>query len=208
MSKKRRKKKVIMLALIVLLIIGVILYVILFKFGNVGSSSSKALAEIKEYGYKIEKRDTDLIKNTFYNLKDVLSKDEIDYEKYSEYISTLFIADFYTLDNKNNKYDIGGADYIYSEKQDNFKLKAVETIYKYVEDKDSRKQKLPEVVSVEVSNIKEDTFEYNEKKYDAYSLDVKWEYKKDLGYDTKGSIILIKDDNKLSIASFTPEVSK
>ena len=206
MSKKRRKKKAIITLFFIIIMFSVILYFLLFKLK---SKDSIAIAEIKNYGYTLEKRDTKLMQDTFYSLNEVLEKSEIDYEKYAEYLSKLFIIDLYTLNNKNSKYDVGGVEYIYSSHRDNYQLKVQDTLYKYLEEKSVRKQKLPIVSEINVSNIENsETYTANEVKYEAYSLNVKWQYEKDLGYDNAGNIILIKVDNMLYIAEFTPEVDE
>ena len=206
MHRRKRKKLAIVILFLILIIFGTVLYFLLFKIKGYNNNT---VAEIKDYDYTLEKRDTQLMQDIFYNLSETLKKDEIDYEKYAEYLSELFIVDLYTLDNKKTKYDVGGVEYIYPSHRDNYKLKVQDTLYNYLEEKSGRKQKLPIVSEIAVSSISvAEKYNMGEESYDAYKLDIKWDYVVDLGYDKVGSITLIKIDNKLFVAEFTPEVNE
>ena len=39
---------------------------------------------------------------------------EVDNKKYAEAISKLFVIDFFTLDNKSSKNDVGGVQFVYT----------------------------------------------------------------------------------------------
>ena len=126
--------------------------------------------------------------------------------------------DFYTLDNKLSKNDIGGTQFIEEDMRDNFIEEARSTFYKYVEVKsDDRTQDLPIVSSIDEVSIEDTTFTIYDKttttttsKYkktttasgttvDAYKVTISWSYKEDLDYETEANMILIKDENKLYI---------
>ena len=62
-----------------------------------------------------------------------------------------------------------------------------------------RKQTLPEVASIEVSDVFETKFTYKKKKYDAYLVSLKWTYTKDNDYQKKIKLTLINDNNILYI---------
>ena len=149
-----------------------------------------------KYGYTQYSRDTKLYKEIFNNLKNELNKDELDYKKYAENISKLFIIDLYTLNNKNSKEDVGGIQYLRDELKENFILNASNTMYKYVGREDIT---LPEVSSIELVNITEGKYSISNVEYNSYEVNLKWEYKKDLGYDKEGKIIVIKDGEQLYI---------
>ena len=53
------------------------------------------------------------MKTEFDVLKANLESDTIDEEAYALSIAKLFIIDLYTMNNKINKYDIGGIEYVY-----------------------------------------------------------------------------------------------
>lgn len=207
-NKKLNKHKLLVLFEIIILIglitgIGVKVYFDFFKDGN--SEPSDIILEknaIKEYGYKLEDRDTKLYEVYFDNLKTVLEEKEIDYKKYAELLAKLFVSDFYTLSNKITSTDIGGLDFLHPDAIENFKLNAGDTMYKTVLSNvdGKRTQNLPEVSDVIVESVNETTFNYNEE-LPAYEVKANWTYKEDLGYDTSKTLIIVKKDNKLYIVS-------
>ncbi|MBO4245872.1 MAG: hypothetical protein J5892_03965 [Bacilli bacterium] len=156
----------------------------------------KMVDKIKDYNYVLEDRDSKLYKTNFKELKNVLSKSDIDYEAYATLLTKLYIIDFYTLDNKISKYDVGGLDFIKESDQTNYKSMAMNTYYKNVKDNSNNKrsQKLPIVNNVKVINI-EDTI-YN-KKDEGYLIDVFWEYDKTYNAANHANVTLVKEDNKL-----------
>lgn len=207
-SKKVNKKKVLVFFEILILVaiiagIGVKVYFDFFK--NPSDNPKEVITEknaIKEYGYKLEDRDTDLFEGYFNNLEKVLEEKEIDYSKYADLLTKLFISDFYTLSNKYTSTDIGGLDFIYPDSLENFKLNAGDTMYKTVKSNidGTRQQTLPEVTDVVVESCTETTFNYNEE-LPAYEVKANWTYKEDLGYDTSKTLILMKKDDKLYVVS-------
>lgn len=160
------------------------------------------LDTIKGYDYKLEERDTELFKTNFDALNKVLTNDEVDFEKYAEYLSKLYIIDLYTIKNKLNQYDVGSTEYILPNILENFELKVKDTIYKYLEDneKGKRTQELPEVSDITLDKIEETKFTIDKTEYDAYTAELSWAYVKDLGYDKKATVVLVKSENKLYIA--------
>ncbi|MBE6148399.1 MAG: hypothetical protein E7167_02765 [Firmicutes bacterium] len=202
---KRRKKKGIIAIVAILIIACLILYLILFHFG---SDSSKVVDEVEKYGYTLDNRDTELMKEIFNNLKTELSNSKINYEKYAEQLSKYFIVDLYTIDNKLNKYDVGGSDCIHPDHVTNYQLKVSDTLYRYLEESSSRKTKMPEVSKINVDDITSDSYKYGENEYDAYKVNLSWEYKEELGYDDSGIVTLMKIEDKLYVAEYTTEVSQ
>ena len=45
-------------------------------------------------------------------------------------------------------------------------------------------------------------FTYNDNKYESYEITLSWDYKKDLGYDKKGKVTIIKIEDKLYVVSY------
>lgn len=193
--KKIDKIKKIIGILIFLLIIIIIVYGLLIILS--GSEKIKQNTEVDKikYNYIKYSRDSDVYGNIFIDLKETLEQDSIDYKKYAECISKLFVIDFYTLKNKNSKEDIGGLQYLKEELKDNFILNASNTIYKYV----GIDNNLPEVNNIELVNIEEINYSIKQNQYKAYKVSLKWGYKKDLGYDKEGNFIVIKDGEQLYI---------
>ena len=207
-----RKKYKIWLTLILLLII-ILIFIGVFKLfkptENTIKNTTSIIKDIKEYGYSLDDRDTKYMREEFNNLTNILQETDIDYLEYAKSIAKLFIIDFYTLNNKINKYDIGGVEYIYKDKQDDFKNKARDTIYNDIIDNTylDRVQKLPEVISVSINNIEEAKIEFNDTNYDGYIVTLDTAYKEDLGYDLEGTLSIIKNNNKLEIIKYEPIIN-
>lgn len=207
MKRKRKvKKKVIVLLVLILLLIALVVGVIMYTNSNkkTDSSSKKVVDEIPEYGYVLDSNKTKLYKNLFKKLADVLNKDDVDYDEYAKLVSELAVSDFYTLDNKTSKNDIGGVQFIRKDNRENFVLEASETVYKYVEQNldGKRNQELPIVSKIEVTDTKQEAYKYKDISDDkAYVIKVKLEYKKDLGYPEEVEVRLLHSDKKLEIYS-------
>lgn len=159
------------------------------------------IKNLELYGYSLQESDTELYKTEFDNLSNTLNKETIDFEEYAICISKLYVIDFYTLSNKVSNTDIGGLEFIYPEAKDNFKLKAKDTIYKYVEVNynGKREQKLPEVSEVNVEEVTESKYKIGEEEFDSYVVKTRWQYIEDLGYQTSAKLTIIKDSSKLYI---------
>lgn len=131
MRLKRKYRKII---LIILLLIALCVCIYLFINNNriIGKKKIQDIVvsdKIEEYGYSLKSNATEEYKKLFNELKNVLKSDSINYEEYSKLISQMFIIDFYTLDNKLTKNDIGGIEFVYSPMLDNFVMKAENTYY-------------------------------------------------------------------------------
>ena len=207
-----RKRYKIWLTIIVILLIFTIGIGVLKLF--IGSDNNKKpqnvtsiITSIDEFGYTLDDRDTDYMKTEFKKLEEVISQEEINYEEYAKAIAKLFVIDFYTLNNKINKYDVGSLEYILSDKKDMFKNKAMDTIYGDIIDNTykDRVQDLPEVTAVEIINYEVTEITLNKNKVE---LTMKYTYKKDLGYDKEGTIYLVKNNNKLEVALYNPKIDK
>lgn len=207
-NKKINMRRVI-LALEILIFITLIsltgfkVYNEFFKKDSEPTNKVTEKETIKKYGYKLEDRDTLIYQTNYKELEKVLKEKEINYEKYAEYLSKLFVIDFYTLSNKLTSTDIGSLDFIHPDNLENFKLNAGNTIYKTVLSNlyKERTQKLPEVSGITLDSITPTKFNYSEKEYDAYECKLTWTYIEDLGYDTTKTLILMKDENKLYVIS-------
>ncbi len=199
--KKGPKRLLIILLIVVLFALCIIYLINNFTVKKPVNKEAKIIDEIKDYGYVLEDNETNLYKDLFKQLNTVLSKDEIDYEEYAVLASKLYVADFYNLDNKTTKNDVGGSQFIYSSALDNFLLKAKDTLYKNVQSNiyGDRKQELPVVKSIEEVSVEKTTYTINKEEKEAYQVVLNWEYEKDLGYDDEKTIILAKEDKKLGI---------
>lgn len=159
---------------------------------------------IDKYGYTLYSNNTEPFRKYFNSLDTLLNTENYDEKEYASLVAKLFIIDFYTLENKSSNLDIGGTQFVHSKILNNFKLKSKETIYRYVENNiyGDRNQDLPYVTEVNIDNI--DVKKINNSEFsdqNSYYIDVSIEYKKDLGFDSKKSIILVHENEKLSLVS-------
>ena len=210
-----RKKYKVGLIVISVLLVGVISLGVLRIFYNNEEEKrevnvTSVISNISDYGYTLDDRDTDYMKEVFSELENILEALEIDYHAYAEALAKLFVIDFYTLENKINKYDVGSLEYILSSSVESFRLKAQDTIYRDVIDNTYRDriQDLPEITNVEVVNTEDTTFTLNDEEVDAIKVEMNYEYKEDLGYDTEGTIYLVRNDVKLEIVSYSPSIEE
>ena len=203
MKKKRKLKKkvIVFIVLIIILVLSVVGFIV-YKSFDKEPSHAKVIDEISEYGYVLEEDQPKVYKDLFKELVTVLSKEEVDEKRYASVISQMFAIDFYNLDNKISKNDIGGTQFIMEEYVDNFVLKASDTVYKYVEQNiyGDRKQDLPIVTSSEVKSIENDKYTYKNIKDDnVYVVTVTLGYKEDMDYPEEVTIKLLHNDKKLEI---------
>ena len=203
---KKNKIWIITISLVILFsILGYLAYNIFFKKEAKKDETSNGtnITEINGYGITLTDNDTALYKTEFEMLKANLESENIDYQEYAKSIAKLYIIDLYTINNKVNKYDVGGLEFIYEGAKDNYITNVTDTLYKYVEDnsKNKRKQELPVVSSVSVDSINEATYKVNDENitYNGYKIKVTWDYEQDLGYDKTAEIIIINKDNHLYV---------
>jgi len=203
MKKKYKRILIIILIVVLLAIISFVIYKILLN-NKTEEEVVNVVDSISEYGYNLDDRDTELMKSVYEELKNILNSDEIDYELYASALARLFVIDLFTMDNKINKYDVGGSEYVYPDALENFKLNVEDTLYKHMENNSSgkRKQELPEVSSIEVLSNETDEYTIGENSFDSYIVNLSWQYVSDLGYDNNALITLINLDNKLYVVEY------
>lgn len=206
--KKKYKISLTILAILVVALIGLCIHKFLLNkpkeektITNVATITNK----IEGFDYTLEDRDSSLFEENFQELKKNLEGQEIDEEAYIQSIAKLFIIDLYTLKNKVSKYDIGGLEYLYEGAKNSFRSKALDTIYKTVEDDSykTRTQELPVVKSIETTESKKGKYQMEGQTKESYEVNVTWTYEKDLGYDLKGTLTMVRDENKISIVAFS-----
>ena len=215
--KKSKKVLITLIIITILLIIGLLAY----KYFNNDKQEVKVIKKISGYDYQLKENATSLYKDEFENLDKILSKSNVNYEDYAKQIAKLFIIDFYTLDNKLSKNDIGGTEFIMDDMKDNFIEQARSTFYKYLEVKSKkRKQELPKVSEINDVKLENTTFtitnKYSEtttttaksktrtttakgREVDAYKVTISWDYKEDLDYEKEAKMIIVKEGKKLYI---------
>lgn len=185
--------------IVLLVVIGILIKNIYDDIKSSKQEEVKIIETIDNYNYELNENDTELFRKEFSNLKDILNSEEIDFEKYAESIAKLFVIDFYSLDAAINKNDVGGVQFIGSDYQEMFILKAKDTIYSHIENNiyGKRTQELPNVKEVTVSDVSKTTFD----KKDAYLVELNIIYDVDLGYPSSVKVTLINEDNILNIGS-------
>lgn len=96
---------------------------------------------------------------------------------------------------------------MYDGAKNSFRSKALDTIYKTVEDDsyETRKQELPSVEQIEIKSVKESSYQMEGTDYSAYEVALSWNYEKDLEYDNSGTITIIEKEDKLYIVSYEPQ---
>lgn len=210
MSKKDSKSntlKYIIFSLIIILVIAGIGVAACYLLGsdenNENNQVKTTTNEIEGYGITLDDYDSALYINEFNVLRDNLNSKNPNMEEYAKSVAKLFIIDLYTINNKINKYDVGGLELIYSGIKDNYVSNVTDTIYRYVEDNtnDNRNQNLPEVVSIDVTSANKINYKVKSEnvEYEAYSIKLKWAYHVDYGYDTEGEVIVINKDSKFYV---------
>ena len=206
MAKRKisKKKVTIFVVILVVIVIAICLAIFLAK-GNKETNTIKveSVDSIEGYDYTLDNNETKYYQELFKELKEVLEADDVDQNKYAELVVKLFIADFYNLDNKISKNDIGGTQFVYNDFRSDFEKLASSSMYKSIESNldGKREQELPEVVKVSVEKVEGEPFKYGDNTDDeAYTINFDIEYKDDLGYQTSGTITLIHNDKKLEIA--------
>lgn len=213
MAKRRKRKVKVGRIFSLLLIISVLTFLGIMAYEKISSKKTevkkdKNISYIKDYDYSLSANATDYYKKLFKELDSVLKKDSVDEEKYMNLVCQMFVADFFNLDNKISKNDIGGVQFVYKDYQSDFEKSAMDSMYKSVESNvyGSRKQKLPIVEEVTCSKLKNESFKYGDSNDDnAYSVNFEIKYKDDLSYQDEGNLTIIHSDKKLEVASMATE---
>lgn len=196
-------RKIAVFAIYILFIILLVIGIVKILFLGKKTINVEVVDKIDNYNYTLNSNATDYYKGLFNELSNLLKNDDFDEKSYAELVSKLFITDVYTLDNKLNKNDIGGTEYVYSNFKDDFNMIAQSTIYKNIKNNmyNDRVQDLPIVKEVIINSIDNDDFEYEKNLFEnAYYVDVSVNYESDLGYPTNISLVIIKNNDKLEVA--------
>ncbi len=197
----RLKKRVrIILAIALILIVAGVAYMLFFHNRGTGGRKETKLNEIKEYGYVLTSGKSKEYKDLFSKLKTTLEKDNVDEEEYASLISQMFVLDFFTLNDKIAKTDVGGVEFVAEAVREDFLEKAMDSYYKYVENNlnGKRDQELPTVQTMKVEKIEKDRFDYGNTKDDAaYYVTLSWNYDRGKGYQTEAELIFVHDGKKL-----------
>lgn len=153
-KRKVKKSKILLLILIILFIIGV--YIFIFKGDKKQTATEIEVVDtIDDFGYELNDNETEYYNELFNSLKDLLKNEGYDEKEYASLIGKLFLADFYDLNSKIMKSDVGGTQFVYESYRNDFESGAIDGVYKSIESNvyGDRKQDLPIITKVDVSNI-------------------------------------------------------
>lgn len=207
-KKKRANRKIrVIISIVVIIVLAIFVYLFLKpskpkKVQNV----VKIEETIENYGYELADNETNYYKELFKNLKTVLNDKPLNEEKYASLVSQLFLSDFFNLNNKQSKNDVGGLQFVYSDFRDDFEKLAKEGIYHYVESNiyGDRDQKLPIVKEISVLNVEQLEINYlDTSDKEAYRIDLKIIYEEELGYQAEATLYLVHHEDKLEIVKMT-----
>lgn len=204
LKKKVKRMIAIVIVLLVLVAAGVGALIIFKNPEKPKVSEVKIVNEVDKYDYKLKENKTSTYKKMFDELKKILKEEPVDEEAYAKKVAEMFVYDFYSLEDKAAKTDIGGVDFVYPGVLENFLQNAQDTYYKYVESNiyNDRKQELPVVDEITINDIKTEEFAY-EKTSDpkAYKVNVSWTYTKSNydDYQNEATLIFIHDGKNLSL---------
>lgn len=206
--KKNNKKKPRILILVIVAILTIMggVFVKQTFFGKKAVQAAKVVDKLDKYGYTLEDNATKYQIELFKELKKVLSDTTVDEEKYASLVGQLFLTDYFTLNTKSSKNNVGGVQFVYKDYQDNFIKQATDQVYKYVESNiyGNRKQELPVVSKVTITDVSEASYDYLDETDDkAFTVECAIEYEKDMGYQTNATLVLVHANDKLEIVKMS-----
>lgn len=199
------KKKFKVLLTIILIILFVLLGFLIYKNLNTKTEikAAKVIGSIKEYGYELKDNKNATYKKMFHELEDILTAKEVDEEAYAKKITEMFIYDFYSLEDKTAKTDIGGVQFVHPDILQNFTENAESTYYKYIESNvyGNRKQALPMVDTITIESVQQGLYVVGDKDKDeeAFELKVTWDYTSATysDYQKQATLDFVHDGKKL-----------
>lgn len=201
----KKKPKIIIIAtisILTLLLLGFIVYKTLGEHKEV--KAVKIENSIDKYGYNLKENKPKAYKEMFKELENILKDATVDEEAYVNKIAEMFIYDFYSLNDKTAKTDVGGLEFVHSAALENFIQNAEDTYYKYLESNiyNNRKQNLPVVSNISIDSTEQTQFAYgNENDENAYMVKVSWDYTDSnfSDYQKEATLIFVHEDFKLSL---------
>ena len=205
LKKKAKKRIIVVIVLLLLCLLGFLVYKH-FSSEKQDVKETKIVSKIDKYGYKLKDNKPAAYKKMFKELEKILNEKTVDEEAYVKQISKMYIYDFYSLDDKTAKTDIGGVDFVHPDALTNYLQNAQDTYYKYVENNiyKNRTQKLPIVddSKIEVVSVEKTPFAYGEKTDEqAYKVTIKWDYT-DTDFNTyqkNAVLVFVHDGIKLEL---------
>lgn len=217
-NNKQKNKKINMYLMIVLLVISLGATVI-FSFNIVSVAMKKNNAggatvdkdsnsSMKNESYVIGNNPTELSQTYFKELTAALK--EKDPLAITDAVVKCFVSDYFTWTNKDGNYEIGGVQYIFGPKYNQFTEESRWKMYKdldlYIEQ--YGRENLLQVESVETTDpVYAGKFEFDGKSMEAYYVEATWTYKKSSKIDVDsfqnvGYFTVVDHDGRYEIVSF------
>ena len=116
------------------------------------------------------------------------------------------------MNNKVNKYDIGGNEYFHEGQRTMFEQKVIDTLYSSLLDNTygDRKQELPEVSEVEILSNTESTYKLDNNEVKAHVITLNISYVTDMGYDKEATVTVCQEGDTVrwSVVDFQPKIKK
>ena len=201
---KNKKRRIICIFLLVFaLIIGLLIYIYVMNKDKDDNEIEdvKVINKIDKYNYTLNDNETSYYKDKFNELLELSKKEEINDEELISLVTSLFLSDYYNLDNKKDNLDIGGLQFIFEDEKDDFLTVSKNTLYKYLKNNynGKRDQILPIVTDVVINKIDKIKYTYLGKTEDCYQVSSSIKYQEDLGFQSDVTLILVKDNDTFSI---------
>ena len=202
MKLKKKVKRILIILVIATALIATTVFFVKKLTATKEVEEAKVLNTIDDYGYVLKDNKSKKYQKLFEELVGILEKKEVDEKEYVSKISEMFIVDFYSLNDKSAKTDVGGVDFVHPSVLGNFLENAENTFYKHVESNiyNNRSQKLPTVDTVTVDSVETTSFTYGDKTDEnAYLVKVNWTYAETefSTYQTNAAMIFVHEQNKL-----------
>ena len=203
-NTKRKKKKnrsfvVWLIAFLVVLVVGIGYYCYREFFSHAGQAVT-VVSQMEDYPYYLNSNATRIYKKYYKELEKELEDKRIDEKNYVSLLARLFAIDFYTLSNKVSNQDVGGVQFVASSLVERFRAEASDGFYKYIENNfnGKRKQDLPEIKQVDISDVKMTSYEKGEfQDSSAYQVMVSLTYVEDLDYPETVTLTFVHQNSLL-----------
>lgn len=208
MKLKKKVKLVLITTLVVVIIaiLGFAAYKMFFTKEEV--KGTKIISSIEKYDYHLKDNKSKKYQAYFKELSKILESKEVDEEEYVSKITEMFIVDFFSLNDRSAKTDVGGVDFVHPDIIENFLQNAENTYYKNLESNiyGNRKQQLPTVDTITIESVETTTYTYNETEdTNAYLVKATWTYtdNKFSDYQQTASLVFVHQDKKLYLVELT-----
>ena len=115
MKKRRVKKRIFLVLFLIALVVFSLIYFLGFgkKKEQPVAKEIEVIDTIDNFDYALNDNETEYYNSVFNELKDLLSND-YENKDYAVLVGKLFLIDFYDLNNKVMKSDVGGTQFVYS----------------------------------------------------------------------------------------------